>query len=157
MIVVGGTGHQNIPTAALDYVRREIAAALDRVERPLEGVTALAMGADQLFARSVLEREGRLHVVVPSREYERTFDEADRRSYLTLLSTAVEVETLNYPEPSEAAFLAAGIRVVELSDLLLAVWDGRKAEGLGGTADVVAHARETGTPVEVIWPEGVAR
>lgn len=37
---------------------------------------------------------------------------------------------------------------------LCAVWDGRPARAYGGTADVVTYAREHGTPVRVIWPNG---
>jgi hypothetical protein len=31
------------------------------------------------------------------------------------------------------------------------------ARSYGGTADVVAYAREHGTPVRVIWPDGAQR
>jgi len=37
------------------------------------------------------------------------------------------------------------------------VWDGQPARAYGGTADVVAYAREHGTPVRVIWPPGAER
>jgi hypothetical protein len=40
---------------------------------------------------------------------------------------------------------------------LLAVWDGKPARGHGGTADVVAAAREQGRTVRVIWPAGSTR
>jgi hypothetical protein len=62
-----------------------------------------------------------------------------------------------YSAPGEEAFWAAGKRVVELSDEIFAVWDGRKAGGLGGTADVVAFARKKGVPVTIIWPTGSSR
>ena len=156
-MVIGATGHQNIPSSAFEYVRRQIQEALDQARRPLEGASALAVGADQLFAERVLGGEGRLHVVVPSRGYEATFKGSDRDRYERLLTLAYQVETLNYPEPSEEAFLAAGKRIVDMCDLLLAVWDGREAQGPGGTADVVAYAREVGKPVEIIWPEGMVR
>ena len=67
------------------------------------------------------------------------------------------METLEFDAPSEEAFLAAGQRVVELSDELLAVWDGKKAAGLGGTADIVGYAKELKKPVTVLWPAGVSR
>ena len=60
-------------------------------------------------------------------------------------------------EPSEAAFLAAGRLVVERSDVLAAVWDGKPARGSGGTADVVDYAKELRREVVVIWPEGLER
>jgi hypothetical protein len=123
----------------------------------MEGVSALAVGADQLFAGSVLRHGGRLHVIVPSHGYETTFRGPDRDRYLEFLANAHEVETLEYPEPSEDAFLAAGIRVVDLSDLLLAVWDGQRAQGRGGTGDVVSYATKLGRKIEIIWPEGLAR
>ena len=47
--------------------------------------------------------------------------------------------------------------MVDTSRVLVAVWDGQSARGLGGTADVVAYARERGKPVTVIWPEGASR
>jgi hypothetical protein len=47
--------------------------------------------------------------------------------------------------------------VVDPSDVLVAVWDGEPARRLGGTADVVAYARERGVPAIVIWPEGATR
>jgi hypothetical protein len=46
---------------------------------------------------------------------------------------------------------------VDRSSVLVAVWDGQPARGLGGTADVVAYARQRGVPMEVIWPRGATR
>jgi hypothetical protein len=86
-----------------------------------------------------------LHAVIPCYGYEGTFaSQDDLRHFLALRKSAAILETLNYPEPSEEAFLAAGHRVVELSDLLIAVWDGKVARGKGGTADIVGYARELG-------------
>jgi hypothetical protein len=46
---------------------------------------------------------------------------------------------------------------VDLSDLLIAVWDGKEAKGKGGTADIVRYARERDTEVVVLWPPGGSR
>ncbi len=64
---------------------------------------------------------------------------------------------LDFAEPSEAAFMAAGEAVVGRCQVVIAVWDGLPAAGLGGTADAVARARELGRRVIVIWPTGVTR
>jgi hypothetical protein len=53
--------------------------------------------------------------------------------------------------------MRAGEKVVDLSDTLLAVWDGLPAKGYGGTADVVTYARATAVPFSVIWPDGARR
>jgi hypothetical protein len=39
----------------------------------------------------------------------------------------------------------AGRVVVDRSSVLVAAWDGQPSRGLGGTADVVAYARERGS------------
>jgi len=33
----------------------------------------------------------------------------------------------------------------------------KPARGYGGTADVVAEARQRGVPLTIIWPEGASR
>jgi hypothetical protein len=47
--------------------------------------------------------------------------------------------------------------MVDHADELYAVWDGQPARGYGGTADVVAYARQRSIPVRVIWPDGAER
>lgn len=155
---IGLTGHQNIPPQALEYIARGINDVLDRVSDELVGVSSLAAGADQLFASLVLERGGRLEIVIPCRRYEKTFPlPEDLTNFQTLLERAASVETLSFDEPSEEAYLAAGCRVVDLSDVLLAVWDGQPARGKGGTGDIVEYARSRATRIEIVWPKGIKR
>lgn len=158
MTTVGVTGHQEIPAEALEYVRGRMVDHLCRLPAPLVGNTALAAGADQLFAEVVLDCGGTLHVVLPSRDYPATLpDPAALERFFALKRRAHTVEVLDHAEASEAAYLAAGQRIVELSEHLVAVWDGLPARGKGGTADIVAYARTRGRTVLVLWPEGVVR
>lgn len=155
---VGVTGHQDIPPQALEYVMRGANDVLDRLKDELVGVSSVAAGADQLFASLVLERGGRLELVLPCRRYEQTFsDPEDLRNFRVVLERAASVETLNFEEPSEEAYLAAGRRVVDLSEMLLAIWDGQPARGKGGTADIVEYARSRTTRLEILWPKGITR
>ena len=48
------------------------------------------------------------------------------------------------------AYEAAGRYVVDHCDLLIAVWDGKPARGRGGTAEIVAYAREKKRPLIVV-------
>ena len=128
-----------------------------RAHGDVTGICSLAAGSDQLFASKIIERGSTLHVIVPCYDYEKTFDAQGLRKYQELLASASQVETLDYDRPSEQAFLEAGKRVADLSDELLAVWDGKKAQGLGGTADAVRHAKELGKAITILWPEGVTR
>jgi hypothetical protein len=155
---IGVTGHQDIPAEALEYIFQGIKEVLDGVKDGLVGVSSLAVGADQIFASLVLERGGRLDVVLPSTNYEKTFSRSeDLRRFHSLLEHATTVETLSFAEPSEEAYLAGGCRVVDLSEVLLAVWDGEPAKGKGGTGDIVEYAKSRGARVEVVWPAGIAR
>jgi hypothetical protein len=157
-LIVGVTGHQSLPPAAVAPVTHRILDALRETGEGLVGMTSLAAGADQIFARAVLELGGRLHVVVPSWEYESAFaDDGGRAAYLKLVNRADIVETLPHPQPSSVAFLEAGRRIVDTCALLIAVWDGELPHGSGGTAEVVQYARERGSKMVVVWPKGVAR
>lgn len=155
MTSIGISGHQNIPLDALDFIRVGIEQVILSHRNDLIGVSALAAGADQLFADIVLRFGGRLHVVIPCRGYERSFSEKnDLHHFNDLLKRAETVEILNHAEPSEDAYLEAGHRVVDLSKLLVAIWDGKPAKGKGGTADIVRYAKEHGTEVQIVWPSG---
>jgi hypothetical protein len=53
--------------------------------------------------------------------------------------------------------MAASQAMLEGADHLYAVWDGKPARGYGGTADVVADAKDRGIPVTIIWPPGATK
>ncbi|WP_207956217.1 hypothetical protein [Rubrobacter marinus] len=135
-----------------------MATEIAKVEDELVGLCSLAVGADQIFANVLLASGGRLYAVIPCRGYAGTFDdEAARQEFERLLSAAHEVIELPFSEPSEEAFMAAGRAVADQCDLLLAVWDGQPAGGLGGTGDVVSHATDRSKKVKILWPEGSSR
>ncbi len=156
-MTVGFTGHQSLSPATQELLSGEIAGALRALDAVV-GLTSLAVGSDQLFASAVLQTGGVVRAVIPCSGYEDTFgtpEALDR--YKTLLAAASDVEILPYAKPSEEAFWAAGRRIVEECQLLLAVWDGKPAAGLGGSGDVVDYARRIGRNVHVIWPPGASR
>ena len=154
---VGVTGHQNIPRPALATIEHNIREQLED-DSELVGVSSLAEGADQLFASIVLSLKRPLEVVIPSKDYETTFVNSESVDhYRTLLRRATKVYRMPFRKASEEAFFEAGKEIVNRSDRLLAVWDGEPAQGLGGTADIVAYAQRSGVPVSIIWPKGLVR
>jgi hypothetical protein len=149
---VGITGHQQLDDPeAWPWVAGVLRAEIASIAPPLVGVTSLAVGADQLFARLVLERDGTIHAVLPFADIERSFSPDHVPAYRELVKQAT-VEVLDTPGTDEDAYLAAGQRVVDLSDIVLAVWNGNPAKGKGGTADVVAYAIRRGVPLTQIDP-----
>lgn len=137
-------------------VRVAIDDELARCEAPIEGWTSLAVGADQIFAEAVLAAGGTLVFVNPSEEIETTFAADRLEGFRALRAVAREVPP-RFREASEEAFWEAGKQIADTVDLLIAVWDGGQSGGLGGTADVVGHRKQSGRPWVRVWPPGSAR
>lgn len=146
---VGITGHQRLEQSSdWDWTRTELRNALGSLPQPLIGVSALAIGSDQLFAQLILDRGGVLEAVIPFDNYQRTFAASlDRDEYHRLLKQARRVSVLPDVESDEQAYMLAGITIVDRCELLLAVWNGQPAIGLGGTADVVNSALQQRKPL----------
>jgi hypothetical protein len=157
MTRVGVTGHRDLSGPTCQLVAAAIAIQLERFAA-IDGVSALAEGADQIFAEQVLRAGGALTAVIPAAGYVGSFEtSAGAAAYGRLRAQAAEVVELPFDAPSDEAYLAAGQRVVGLSDVLLAVWDGAPSQGMGGTAEIVAFAGERGVPTTVVWPPGARR
>ncbi len=134
-------------------LRAELAAH----QLPVTGLCCLADGTDHIFARAVADLGGELEAVIPAEQYRDGLPTVAQPDYDELLDSAAVVHRLSYPTPTPDALMAASIFMIERADQLYAVWDGLPARGYGGTADVVAYAREQGVPTKIIWPEGATR
>lgn len=155
---IGITGHRGLPPETTALVDQALRSAIRRAPADaLVGVSCIADGADSLFAQSVLDHGGKLEVIVPAEEYRHGLPKQHHRTYDKLMAAATAVHRLPYQESTSEAHMAASERMLELVHFLFAVWDGQPARGYGGTADVVAAARDRGIPVTAIWPDGAAR
>jgi hypothetical protein len=119
-------------------------------------LSGLAEGADQLAFR-VAPTEWRRAAVLPFSKYrymldfapERATGGVDRRSELTagLAQADVVIELAGLADAT-LAYEAAGDQMLAGSDLLIAVWDGKKGAGRGGTESVVEKALNA---MPVVW------
>jgi|CXWL01.1.fsa_nt_gi hypothetical protein len=150
---VGVTGHQRLSDeTAWRWVEGAMLHELEAVNEVI-GISSLAIGADQLFANCVLNLGGALIVVVPFPDYAHKFPMlSDRSEYDRILAEAIEVVHLPGMADDESSYLEAGKRVVELSDLVFTVWDGKPAQSMGGTGDVVALALKSSKRVVQFEP-----
>ena len=154
---IGVTGHQGLTEDTELMVRDSIATYLG-TKIHIVGVTSLAEGADQIFAEEVLKAGGELEIVIPSDHYESSFEStAARSNYERVKAMAKAVIQLEFVNPSQDAYLAAGKKIADVADELIAVWDGKEAVGHGGTGDVVHYAQGIGKKVVIVWPEGASR
>lgn len=159
MARIGVTGHMNLTPATQTLVNAALRDLLSS-ETPakLVGISCLARGGDQLFARVVLDLGGQLTVVLPSPNYREQKVSTDNRALFDeLFDEATEVRTMPFSESNRQAYEAANNLIVELADRLVAIWDGQSPADQGGTGAVVEQARQLGKPVQVVWPEGAER
>lgn len=156
LAVTGHRGLSETTTALVDAaLRREVSKRAENGS--LVGLSCIADGADTLFARAILDHGGTLHVIVPAHKYRHGLPKTHHPTYDALMAKAAEITQLDHVESDSHAHMDASLRMLSDADELLAVWDGQKARGYGGTADVVDAARDLGVPITVVWPEGATR
>ncbi|MER6824409.1 hypothetical protein ABT352_00230 [Streptosporangium sp. NPDC000563] len=157
MIRIAVSGHRNLSPEITTLIDDAIRSLLTEYTPPLTGLSCLADGADQIFARAVIDLGGTLEVVTPARRYREGLPAEAHQEYDALLARAEQDHTMDFIESTAESHMAASRFMLDHADELLAVWDGKPARGYGGTADVVAEARERGLRIHVIWPKGAQR
>jgi hypothetical protein len=150
------SGHRGLPAPVQALVDQVIRAALAG-QQHVTGLSCLADGPDQIFAAAVLDHGGQIEAVVPAALYRDGLPASAHAEYDRLLARAAQVHRLPYTQSTSQAHMAASELMIKHADQLWAVWDGQPARGYGGTADVVAAARASGLPVQVLWPHGAHR
>jgi hypothetical protein len=118
-------------------------------------ISPLADGADSLAAQVALDHSFEIHAPIPfsKEDYETDFKGTAQDDLHRFLSEAASVYELDGGRQSDrdeaAGYLAAGYLTIKQADILIAIWDGEGARGLGGTGMIVEAAVQQGIPV--IW------
>jgi hypothetical protein len=150
---IGFTGHRRISgkETARVAVRKFLAAQQAESLARIYGVTSVAAGADLIFAETCLELGIPLRVLLPfpPEEFRKDFDEPTWQRAEYAMAQALSVDVVGTDSSRDARYYECGVETVQQSKLLLALWDGKPANGLGGTEDIVSFARDQGRPV--IW------
>lgn len=160
---IGITGHR-LPIYNLDYLHSEIYSILlsEKNKNPkVKAISALATGADTVFAKIALELKINLIAIIPMpiEEYLSDFQIDEDKTTLRELWEASETqeiicskEEFDNNKKSEY-YLQTGISIANQCDKLIAAWDGRKENGTGGTAQIVSYYRRlTGKRKLIIIP-----
>jgi hypothetical protein len=152
--VLGFSGHRRVSDAM--GVERALRAVLaDLHARPgVEwlALSSVAAGSDMVFARTVLSLGLGWEAILPlpPAEFRRDFAAADWCEVETLLDRSEHVRVIGERGRREDAYLDGGMEIVNHCDVLVAVWDGEPSRGRGGTAEIVAYARELGRPIIIV-------
>jgi hypothetical protein len=157
---VGVTGHRwnNLKEANVSLLNGRVAMVLEHIQQTVREINSLvslhivstiAEGSDRIVATAALNLGYKLHCVLPFARnlFEEDFEgDESKEEFRALLEKAeLVLELPNHPtsnETRDAAYTAAGRTVTAESDLLLAIWDGQKARGEGGTEQMVREALE---------------
>ena len=125
-------------------------------------VSSLAEGSDRLAAIAALNQGWQLQCPLPFERSEYRKDSSDPASeaeFDQLIAAADATFEINAKRSGTLVskidgwpYETAGLVMLQASDLIIAVWDGRRAEGIGGTAVVVERAVQDEIPVIVIDP-----
>lgn len=147
-LVVAVTGHRNLVASEHDGIKEHIRALFTLLaercpDMPIRLLTPLAEGADQLAAEVALECGVELQVLLPmpAAAYLEDFqDPAAVERFHELCKAANKVLVLpagraGMDRPERYAEL--GIFLASHCHVLLAVWDGKESDKLGGTSQVV--------------------
>jgi uncharacterized protein (DUF952 family) len=149
-LVVGVTGHRLVEDRA--SVERAVAGvgAVLAARAGAHGwrvVSALAEGADRIVAAAALAGNAHLDAVLPldPDDYRRDFTgPGSEAEFDALLARADSVAVTGaWPDGSrERAYANAGAAMLGRCNVLIALWDGEPARGVGGTAEVVVAAQD---------------
>jgi hypothetical protein len=164
---IGVSGHRVPPKLPEEsegplraVVERMLAAIVDTARKANSAsafviVSSLAEGSDRIVAAAGLAAGFALQAVLPfdRAEYARDFEkQASRREFEELLARAGDVFELDgKADQRPRAYEAAGLFMLANIDVLIAIWDGEVAAGVGGTAQIVERAIADG--IVVVWIE----
>ncbi len=142
---IGVVGHRYLAnTDTTAFVAESCLAILRQLQTEHEhlvALSALAEGADTLFAEAAIALNIRLEIVRPFEEYAIDFTAPSaKQRYERLRSIACSETQLAHSGRSDEAYLAGMHWIVDNSSLLVAVWDGSPAKGSGGTNDAIERA-----------------
>ncbi|MDH3578600.1 MAG: hypothetical protein OEO71_12380 [Gammaproteobacteria bacterium] len=157
-LVIAVSGHRNLVAAEIPEIERLVREFLETIrgnsgETPVAVLTPLAEGAGQLVATEALRLGLPLIVPLPMPRdlYRQSLaSDADRQEFDTLVSQA-EVfelplvegntrESIAQPGPArDKQYAQLGVYLSGHCHLLLAIWDGKDSDRLGGTAQVVHY------------------
>jgi hypothetical protein len=156
-LIISVTGHRDLVATELPAIRDRVRTFLSDLvdEYPDRGVSvmsALAEGADQLVAEEALQLGIPLIVPLPMSRalYLKDFDKVRvRENFDFLLSQAAEVYELplvddntlesisDYGDARDLQYAQVGVFLCAHCHILLALWDGKYNDKLGGTGQVV--------------------
>jgi len=151
-ITVGGIGHRDVegldefPYVQLCFHR--VLTELARRFSRLKVVSALATGADTVFAQCAKTLSVPLETVIPFANFDADFADPETYArYRSLRGSAICEHRLYFSERNDRAYKKSMEWVVFKSTIVVAAWDGRRGGSPGGTWEAVSLCEKLGKTV----------
>jgi len=153
-LAVGICGHRSVRESpdllsAIDKVIEKITQAYSF--QSLKLVSPLAEGADCIVTKRMLSTSNAsLVALLPftTEDYLEDFSTQESiREFRDLYQQARQVIELPGSMVREEAYVALGRTLLDHSTILVAIWNGKPANGKGGTAEIVLEARQRRLPL----------
>ncbi len=147
-LILGVTGHRKLLN--IDSLINVLHNKLQKLSNTyfFEAIISpLADGSDRIVAKILMDDfNAKLIVPLPfeKNEYKKDFSVISQKEFENFLirsSRIYETGSLKDTTRNEC-YLNAGKEVVDQSDLLIALWNGKEANGIGGTGDIMKYAKE---------------
>jgi hypothetical protein len=160
---IGFSGHRVLKNE--DEIAAIIADQLQKIRADVVGelaaISSIAVGGDTVFAEQVWNAGIKWIALLPfpEDEFKKDAKFGDEPESVWMKRWERSKESLDKavvtdiwsPVRDEKSYKDVGINMVDECDILIAVWDGQKAKGPGGTAEIVAYARAQRIPKPVVW------
>jgi fumarate reductase subunit D len=159
--LIGFTGHrsgydENLIRPALTQTLTDLKARAAAVGGQAELYASVAEGSDTLCVEVARELGLPVHLLLPLEETEFAKDfstpAAWKRSQTQLITARQRpgrgsVHLVSGEATRPECYFNQAMHMLDAVDVVIALWDGQPARGLGGTAQVIAQAQAIGTPV----------
>ena len=181
---IGVTGHRIFTVEVQNKIEELLEIELKKLYEKYtfsEIISPLADGADRIVATHLMGKPYYAKLQVPLPYYKDDYEESflgdtkiakdkSKKEFNDLLEKAFLVEELQnivkpckktgkeyveYEEKINLAYLNMGQHIVDECDILIAIWDGKKAKGIGGTGEVVAYAKKKKRSILYINPDSL--
>ncbi len=153
---VGITGHRDLKEECIEHYEKKVSELLQELQKKhkeLVVYSPLADGADRLVVKEAQKLNIPYIAILPmpKNHYIIDFDANSKKEFDSMLNRASEVVTLplckdstledisTYNKQRDTQYEAVGHKVADLSDTLIALWDGKHIGLRAGTGEIVEY------------------
>ncbi|NIL95040.1 MAG: hypothetical protein GTO71_11555 [Woeseiaceae bacterium] len=174
-LIIGVTGHRDLVANEVPGIEARVRELFEDLAkrfpgRPLQVMSPLAEGADRIAALVAEDLGIELVVPLPMHEdqYSQDFESsrswaefgrllryASERVTLPLAPGSSEASIANHGPERNRQYAEAGAWIAARADILVAIWDGKMLDDLGGTGHVVKFRRDGEMPDYVPHASGL--